>query len=78
MIQESPTYMAYNAKLGGWAFSPSYITNADVVYDISHWTWDNMKSFMTSIPDSEKIDFLTACGVEIAKNPMKSGDYEES
>ena len=78
MIQESPTYMAYNAKLGGWAFSPSYITNADIVYDVSHWTWENISTFMSSIPDSSKIDFLEESGVDIAKTPMKSGDYEES
>jgi hypothetical protein len=78
MIQESPTYMAYNAKLGGWAFSPSYITNADIVYDVSKWTWENIQSFMVHIPDSDKINFLEDTGVDIAKNPMKSGDYEES
>ncbi|CAB4151773.1 hypothetical protein UFOVP587_33 [uncultured Caudovirales phage] len=78
MIQESPTYMAYNAKLGAWAFSPSYITGADIVYDVSHWTWENIQAFMVHIRESDKIDFLEANGVQIAKTPMKSGDYEES
>jgi len=78
MMQLTPTYMAYNAELVGWAFSPSYITDADVVYDISHWTWDNVQTFMVSIPDSSKIDFLVETGVDIAKNPIESGDYEES
>jgi hypothetical protein len=73
MIQQSPTYMAYNAQLGGWAFSPSYITDADVVYDISHWTWENMSTFMSSIPESSKIDFLEASGVLVAKKPENIG-----
>jgi hypothetical protein len=73
MIQQSPTYMAYNAGLGGWAFSPSYITDADVVYDISHWTWENMSTFMSSIPESSKIDFLEASGVLVAKKPENIG-----
>ena len=73
MIQQSPTYMAYNAQLGGWAFSPSYIEGADVVYDISHWSWEHMSTFMTSIPESSKIDFLEMNGVLMAKKPENIG-----
>ena len=73
MIQETPTYMAYNANLGGWAFSPSYITGADIVYDVSHWTWENIQAFMVHIRDSDKIEFLESNGVLTAKKPENIG-----
>jgi hypothetical protein len=73
MIQESPTYMAYNAELGAWAFSPSYITGSNIVYDVSKWTWENIQSFMVHIPDSDKINFLSECGVQVAEKPENIG-----
>jgi len=76
MIQESPTFMGWNAKLGAWAFSPSPINGADKVWDISKWKWEDIENFMTKVPDNCKLDWLDDIRVPVVDmdNYLKGGN----
>lgn len=63
-IQQSPTYVGWLKNDGMWAFSPSPIKNADFVWNVSHWTFDDINELM-SLPDdkSRLIRLLSQCGM---------------
>lgn len=53
-IQKSKTYMGFHFESGWWAFSPSPITNADLVWDISDWSFDQINEFMQLPSDAAR------------------------
>ena len=75
MIQESPTFMGWNEKIGAWAFSPSPINGADIVWDISQWKWEDIENFMTKVPESIKHNWLESKGIPVVDmdNYLKGG-----
>jgi hypothetical protein len=64
-VQNSPTYIGYNEKLGAWAFSPSPIEGVDKQWDASDWTWENVEYFMTGVPENDKENFLNWHAIEM-------------
>lgn len=57
-IQKTTTYMGYHCDSGWWAFSPSRIKNADFVWDISNWSFDQINDFMQLPDDVTRLRFL--------------------
>lgn len=48
--------MGFHVDSGFWAFSPSPIKNADFVWDISDWTFEEVVAFMQLGTDMERME----------------------
>ena len=57
MITESPTYIGWMQKVSAWGFSPSPMPDADRLWNVSNWTWENIEHFMTNVDDDNKVAF---------------------
>jgi hypothetical protein len=64
MKEVTPTYMGHDVSTGFWAFSPSPITDADYVWDISEWSFQNIMDFMNLPTDTEKFSYLYSIGLQ--------------
>lgn len=65
-------YMGWHVGTGFWAFSPSRIKNAEFVWDISEWSFDDIWAFMQLESDMARLALLA----ETNTTPVKY-DYEQ-
>jgi len=63
----TPTYMGFNTETEFWGFSPSPIKGADYVWDISHWTFEQVVEFMNLPDDIERFTSLAVYGAKMVE-----------